>query len=69
MLISKLEQKEMELIERLQNTQSLQKSAFEDLEKALQSWSHLTCLKISRSLIGSSTWLCLKLLALQFSSI
>lgn len=37
MLISKLEQKEMELIERLQNTQSLQKSAFEDLEKALQS--------------------------------
>jgi len=34
-LISKLEQQEMELIKRLQNTQSLQKDAFDDLEKAL----------------------------------
>ena len=36
-MIARLEQKEMELIERLQNTQSLQKSVYEDLEKALQS--------------------------------
>jgi len=34
-LISRLEQQEMELIQRLQNTQSLQKEAFDDLEKAL----------------------------------
>jgi len=34
-LIARLEQQEMELIQRLQNTQSLQKEAFDDLEKAL----------------------------------
>lgn len=33
--ISRLEQQEMELIERLQNTRNLQQLAFEDLEKAL----------------------------------
>jgi len=34
-LIARLEQQEMELIQRLQNTQSLQKEAFDDLERAL----------------------------------
>lgn len=34
-LIAQLEQQEMELIQRLQNTQSLQKDAFDDLERAL----------------------------------
>jgi len=34
-LITRLEQQEMELIQRLQNTQSLQKEAFDDLERAL----------------------------------
>jgi len=34
-LIARLEQQEMELIQRLQNTQTLQKEAFDDLEKAL----------------------------------
>jgi len=34
-LISRLEQQEIELIQRLQNTQSLQKKAFDELEKAL----------------------------------
>jgi hypothetical protein len=33
--ISRLEREEMELIQRLQNTQTLQKQAFEDLERAL----------------------------------
>ena len=33
--IAKLEQQEMELIQRLQNTQTMQKQAFDDLEKAL----------------------------------
>jgi len=36
-LISQLEQKEMELIQRLQKTQNLQKQAFDDLEYALAS--------------------------------
>lgn len=34
-LIAQLEQQEMELIQRLQNTQTLQKAAFDDLERAL----------------------------------
>ena len=34
-IISKLEKQEMELIERLQTTQNIQKQAFDDLEKAL----------------------------------
>lgn len=33
--ISRLEQREMELIQKLQNTQNVQKQAFEDLQKAL----------------------------------
>jgi hypothetical protein len=33
--VSKMEQEELELIQRLQNTQWIQKSAYEDLEKAL----------------------------------
>jgi hypothetical protein len=33
--ISRLEQQEMELIQRLQNTQSMQKQAFDALEQAL----------------------------------
>jgi len=36
-MISQLEQKEMELIQRLQKTQNLQKKAFDDLEYALAS--------------------------------
>lgn len=35
--IADLEQKEMELIERLQHTQSVQKQAYEELEKVLAS--------------------------------
>lgn len=33
--IKRLEQREMELIQKLQNTQNVQKQAFEELEKAL----------------------------------
>ena len=35
-MVSKLEQEELELIQRLQNTQLMQKAAYEDLENALQ---------------------------------
>ncbi len=35
--LQKMEQEELELIQRLQNTQMLQKAAYEDLEGALQS--------------------------------
>lgn len=35
MLVAKMEQEEMELIQRLQNTQSIQRSAYEELESAL----------------------------------
>ena len=34
-MVSKMEQEELELIQRLQNTQLLQKAAYEDLENAL----------------------------------
>lgn len=34
--VASMEQEEMELIQRLQNTQLLQKAAYEDLENALQ---------------------------------
>ena len=34
-MIAKMEQEEYELIQRLQNTQLLQKAAYEDLESAL----------------------------------
>lgn len=33
--VSKMEQEELDLIQRLQNTQLLQKAAYEDLENAL----------------------------------
>lgn len=35
-MVKKMEQEELELIQRLQNTQLLQKAAYEDLENALQ---------------------------------
>ncbi len=35
-MVAKMEQEELELIQRLQNTQLLQKAAYEDLESALQ---------------------------------
>ena len=38
--LSKLEQKELELIQRLQNTQIMQKTAYEDLESALSGQLH-----------------------------
>lgn len=34
-MIAKMEQEELELIKKLQNTQLLQKAAYEDLENAL----------------------------------
>lgn len=34
-MVSKMEQEELELIQRLQNTQLLQKAAYDDLENAL----------------------------------
>jgi hypothetical protein len=34
-MVSKMEQEELELIQRLQNTQWIQKAAYEDLEQAL----------------------------------
>jgi len=34
-MVAKMEQEELELIQRLQNTQWIQKSAYEDLENAL----------------------------------
>jgi len=34
-MIEKMEREELELIQRLQNTQLLQKAAYEDLESAL----------------------------------
>lgn len=39
--ISRMEQEELELIQRLQNTQFLQRSAYEDLENALNGGSKL----------------------------
>jgi hypothetical protein len=35
-MIARMEQEELELLKRLQNTQLLQKAAYEDLESALQ---------------------------------
>lgn len=35
-MIERMEREELELIQRLQNTQMLQKAAYEDLESALQ---------------------------------
>jgi len=34
-MVARMEQEELELIQRLQNTQLLQKAAYEDLENAL----------------------------------
>lgn len=34
-MVKRMEQEELELIQRLQNTQMLQKAAYEDLENAL----------------------------------
>ena len=36
-MVTKMEQEELELIQRLQNTQLLQKAAYDDLENALSS--------------------------------
>lgn len=40
-MVSRMEQEELELIQRLQNTQLLQKAAYEDLENALVNGSQL----------------------------
>mmetsp|Transcript_131315 Transcript_131315/g.255850 ORF Transcript_131315/g.255850 Transcript_131315/m.255850 type:complete len:265 (-) Transcript_131315:143-937(-) len=41
-LVAKMEKEEMELIQRLQNTQSVQRSAYEELEAALGQTSHIS---------------------------
>ena len=40
--VARMEQEELELIQRLQNTQLLQKSAYEDLENALSGTAGFT---------------------------
>ena len=42
MEVSRMEQDELELISRLQNTQMLQKAAYDDLEGALQDTSKMS---------------------------
>ena len=40
--VAKMEQEELDLINKLQNTQILQKAAYEDLENALQGQQQLS---------------------------
>lgn len=40
-MVARMEQEELELIQRLQNTQLLQKAAYEDLENALVTGSQM----------------------------
>lgn len=40
-MVARMEQEELELIQRLQNTQLLQKAAYEDLENALVNGSQM----------------------------
>lgn len=48
-LVAQMEKEEMELIQRLQNTQNVQRKAYEDLEDALNTSAHVTTSPMSKN--------------------